>query len=119
MAVTLFSATNGTLPVNSETFIDVNETGVFTTHVDMDLMVDWDVLEWSVYQIALTGGTAVKIDSGAFYGADGGVPGLKAFHSDAYVNNLTDAQGLRFSYNQILASGGIGRALPRKVLKIA
>lgn len=112
---TLFSGTNGTLPVGTETFIDVNEAGVFTYHVDVDLMQDGDILRCLVYQKVLTGGTAIIIGQEWFYGADGGVAGLKGFHSDAYVNDLAESQGLRFSF---LQSAGTGRALPRKVEKV-
>jgi hypothetical protein len=114
MAVTLFASSSDALEIGTETFIDVNEPGVFTFHVDKNLMQAGDIVEGRAYRMVLTGGTSRVVFVKVFLGAQDAEDMI--FDSPPLGNNLTDGEALRFSLKQ---TAGTGRALPRKVLKYA
>lgn len=113
MAVTAFATGTQTATVTTEHFLsNVNESGVYTFHVDLVNMAAGDYLELRIYQMVLTGGTARVAYLETFQGPQP-TDGLIAV-SVPISNNLTDANSLRFSLKQTL---GTGRDYPWKVLK--
>lgn len=114
MATTLFGSSSTALVIGTETFIDVNEAGVFKLIVDATLMADGDVLQARVYRKPLTSGTPVVVAFMAWYGAQPSFDAVK--ESIPFENDLAESQGLRFSLTQ---THGTGRAIPRKVTKTA
>jgi hypothetical protein len=113
MAVTAYAS--GTWNnLATEQFVNVNQAGTFTFHIDPTAMVAGDVVELRAYQIILTGGTAkvvyLKILDGA-QPTDGMIQ-----VSDPLGNELTDANSLRFSSKQTF---GTAHDIIYKVLKYA
>lgn len=115
MAVTAFGSGTQTATIGTEHFVsDVNQSGVYSFHVDTNAMAAGDVLELRVYQMILTAGTARVMAEQTYYSVQGTDDLIKM--SVPIGNDLTDSTSLRFSIKQTF---GTGRAYPWKVLKYA
>lgn len=113
MAVTSFATGTQSATVTTEHFLsNVNSAGVYTFHVDAVNLAALDVVEFRVYQIILTGGTARVAYYQAYSGAQSTDDLIKI--SAPISNELTDANSLRFSLKQTL---GTSRNFDWKVLK--
>jgi hypothetical protein len=93
------------------TLLDVAVAGVFTLHVDTNVLVAGDVLELRVYQIVLTGGTRRPVYLGRWCDAQAADDLIKV--SVPIANELTDSGSLRFTLKQTF---GTSRTFPWKVL---
>ena len=113
MAVTAFatSTTNSVIGIGV-TMTAVNETGVYTWHVDTVNMAAGDDLNLKVFQTVLTSGTARVAYDMTYYGAQPFADLIKI--SVPIGNELTDATSLACV---LLQSLGSSRAYPNKILK--
>lgn len=113
MAVTLFAGSTTVSIVGvGVTMTAVNETGVYTWHVDTVNMVAGDDLNLKVFQTVLTSGTARVAYDMTYYGAQPFADVIKI--SVPIGNDLTDATSLAFVLNQTF---GTSRNYPNKILK--
>jgi hypothetical protein len=113
MAVTAEATGSQAASIDTEhTLADVATAGVFTLHVDTNVMQAGDALELRVYQIVLTGGTR-RVAFKALY-VDAQPADEKIKISLPIANELTDAGSLRFT---LMQTSGTGRTFPWKVLK--
>ncbi len=113
--VTAYASGNSSQVVSTtnESFLtSPNVNGVFTMHMDTNLLAAGDVIELRIYQMILTGGTQRVAYYARFDGAQATDDKIKI--SVPIANELTDANALRFS---ILQTKGVARALPWKVLQ--
>lgn len=110
---TAFASGTQTAVVTTEHFLsNVNVAGKFQLSVDTVNMAAGDVLELRIYDMVLTNGTPRVAYLMVFYGAQAVDDMIKL--SPRIVNDLTDAQALRFSLKQTF---GTGRDFPWKVVK--
>lgn len=113
--VTLYASgtTSQVVSTTNESFLtSPNVNGVFTFHMDMNLMAAGDVVELRIYQMILTGGTQRVAYLARFADAQPTDDQIKI--SVPIANDLTDTNALRFS---ILQTDGVARAFPWKVLQ--
>ena len=111
---TTFASGTQTAVVTTEHFLsNVNVAGKFQLNVDTVNMAAGDVVELRIYDTASTGGTPRVAYLMTFYGAQATDDLIKI--TPEIVNDLTDAQSLRFSLKQTF---GTGRAFPWKVTKL-
>lgn len=116
MAVTAAgSGTNTVSVINTpETLLDVSAAGTYTLHADTNALAAGDILELTIYQMVLTGGTRRVVYYDTWYGVQPAKDLIKI--SVPVSNELTDSGALRFEINQ---KTGTARAIPWKVLKYA
>lgn len=111
---TAFGSGTQTAIIGTEHILSApNIAGVFQLVIDTSAMVAGDVLELRAYGIVLTGGTTRVQDLGRYAGAQATDDLVK--RSDAFLNDLTDANSLKFTLTQTF---GTGRAFPWKVLRL-
>lgn len=117
MAVTAFASgtqsTSGS--IGTELFLaNVNQAGTYTLHVDTTNMAAGDVVVLKIYQMILTGGTALAAYKAIYSDAQSADDVIKI--SVPISNELTDTNSLRFSLNQ---TNGTARSFNWKILKYA
>lgn len=113
MTVTAYASGTQTATVPTEHFVSSpNVAGTFTFHVDTVNMAAGDVVEFRIYQMILTGGTARVAYAAKYEGAQPADDLIKI--SVPISNDLTDTNSLRFSLNQ---TKGASRNFPWKVLQ--
>ena len=113
MAVTLFAGSTTVSVIGvGVTMTAVNETGVYTWHVDTVNMAAGDDLNLKVFQTVLTGGTARVAYDMTYYGAQPFADVIKI--SVPIGNDLTDTTSLACVLNQTF---GTSRSYPNKILK--
>lgn len=105
------SGTQTTVLTTEHTLLDVATAGLFTLHVDTNLMAAGDVLELRIYQIVLTGGTRRVAYMQRYADAQPADDLIKI--SVPIANELTDSGSLRFTMKQTV---GTVHAYPWKVL---
>lgn len=115
MAVTAHATGTQTATLTTEHFLSSpNVAGTFTLHVDTVNMAAGDVVEFRIYQMVLTGGTARVAYLARYADAQPTDDMIKI--SVPISNELTDTNALRFSLKQTV---GTGRDYLWKVLKYA
>ena len=113
MAVTAFASTTTLAIIGvGVTMTAVNESGVFTWHIDTVNMVSGDDLNLKVFQTVLTGGTARVAYDMTYYGPQPFADTIKI--SVPIGNELTDATSLACV---LLQTFGTARSYPNKILK--
>ena len=92
-----------------------NVAGSFQLYIDLDDMASGDVIEFRVYTIVLTGGTARVV----FVDRREGLQPTddKILISVPVSTQLTETNGLRFSITQTKGSAGV--SIPWKVLRFS
>lgn len=117
MAVEPFATgTLSTTGSGTEDFLSSpNEPGVFQLVADLNDMADGDVIEFAVYMIVLTGGTARISDWDRREGLQPTTD--KIIRSLPVATDLSETNALRFSIRQVAGTAGV--SIPWKVLKIA
>ena len=112
-APTAFASGTQLAVVTTEHFLsNVNVAGSFTLVVDTVNMVAGDIIELRIYSMVLTMGTPRVVYLMTYYGVQVIDDLIKT--TPEVVNELTDAQSLRFSLKQTF---GVGCNFPWKVLK--
>lgn len=112
MTVAVYASGSQAATVTTEHFLTSgSQAGVYTLHVDTNVLQAGDYLELRVYQMVLTGGTARVAYLATYQDAQPVDEYIKI--SVPISNELTDAQALRFSLKQTL---GTTRTFPWKVL---